>query len=299
MDSSSFAALMPVGLGAVMFGLGLTLTVADFALVLRYPKAALLALCCQLLILPLVCLGLVLSFDLNGALAVGMMLLAASPGGIAANLFSHLAGGDVALNITLTAVNSVISVFTMPVVIAVSMRHFLASEAAVGLQFGKLAQVIAIVLVPVALGMLARARYPGWAMRSKKAVTLGSVAVLVAVIAAAVVTEFDTLVEQGLRLLPATLLLSVCSLSIGYLVPRLFRVHRGQAIASAMEIGIHNATIAIAVATSVLADQVMAIPGAIYGLVMFGPAAIAAAVFRRTGRGPEPVPMAVVTGEAP
>ncbi|WP_280439123.1 bile acid:sodium symporter family protein [Nocardia cyriacigeorgica] len=298
MDSSNFAALMPVALGAVMFGLGLTLTVADFALVLRYPKAALLALCCQLLILPLICFGLVLTFDLTGALAVGMMLLAASPGGIAANLFSHLAGGDVALNITLTAVNSVISVFTMPVVIALSMRHFLGTEAVVGLQLGKLAQVVAIVLIPVAVGMVVRARYPEWASRSKKVVTLGSVVVLVAVIAAAVITEFDTLIEQGTRLLPATLLLSVCSLTIGYLVPRLFRVRRGQAIASAMEIGIHNATIAIAVATSVLGDQVMAVPGAVYGLVMFGPAAVAAVLFRRSGRAEEEPPVALRTGEA-
>ena len=105
MTSTVFTVFMPIALGLVMFGLGLTLTVADFARVLKYPKAAAVALTCQLVVLPAICYGLVVAFGLQGALAVGMMLLVASPGGITANLFSHLAGGDVALNITLTAIN--------------------------------------------------------------------------------------------------------------------------------------------------------------------------------------------------
>ena len=115
MSSTVFTIFMPVALALVMFGLGLTLTVADFDRVLKYPKATAVALTCQLVVLPVVCFGLVVAFDLQGALAVGMMLLVAAPGGITANLFSHLAGGDVALNITLTAINSLLSAFTLPV----------------------------------------------------------------------------------------------------------------------------------------------------------------------------------------
>ncbi len=111
MTSTVFTIFMPIALGLVMFGLGLTLTVADFDRVLKYPKAAAVALTCQLVVLPAICYGLIVAFGLQGALAVGMMLLVAAPGGITANLFSHLAGGDVALNITLTAMNSLLSAF--------------------------------------------------------------------------------------------------------------------------------------------------------------------------------------------
>src|SRR5688500_11371177 len=131
---------LPIALALVMFGLGLTLTVADFARVAKYPTAALIALVCQVIILPAVCLGLVLAFGLQGVLAVGMMLLVASPGGTSANLFSHLAGGDVALNVTLTAINSVLAVFTLPLVVGLSMAHFMGDEGDVGLQPAKFVQ---------------------------------------------------------------------------------------------------------------------------------------------------------------
>ena len=116
MGSALTTVLLPLALALVMFGLGLSLTVGDFARVGRSPKAVVIALVLQLLVLPAVCFGLVLLFDLPPLLAVGLLLLAASPGGTTANLFSHLFRGDVALNITLTAVNSLISVVTLPVI---------------------------------------------------------------------------------------------------------------------------------------------------------------------------------------
>src|ERR1041385_3063312 len=116
-SSTATTVFLPVALGIVMLGLGLSLTVADFTRVVRYPKATIVALVCQILVLPAVCLGLVRLFDLDPVLAVGMMVLAASPGGTTANLFSHLARGDVALNITLTAINSVLAVVTLPIVV--------------------------------------------------------------------------------------------------------------------------------------------------------------------------------------
>ena len=152
--------VLPIALGIVMFGLGLTLTAADFARIGRHPRAVLIALVCQLLLLPAVCFGLVLLFGLPPLLAVGMMLLAASPGGTTANLYSHLFRADVALNISLTAINSLISVVTLPFVVNLSLAYFDTADTTLGLQLSRSLEVFAIVLVPVAIGMLVRRARP-------------------------------------------------------------------------------------------------------------------------------------------
>ena len=270
MESSvATTVLLPIALGVIMFGLGLSLTTKDFARVLSYPKAVVVALVCQVLILPAVCFGLVYALSLPPELAVGMMLLAASPGGTTANLFSHLAHGDVALNITLTAVNSLLAVLTLPLVVNFALGHFLAGDAGIGLQFGKTVQIFAIVLIPVALGMLARHRAPAFAERAQKPVKLLSVLFLVGTILVAVYQERENiggyLADVGL----ATFLFSVLSIGVGYLAPRLFKVDRRQSIAAAMEIGIHNSVLAITIALTLLNSTQIAIPGAVYGIVMF------------------------------
>ena len=119
------AVFLPIALGIIMLGLGLCLTIDDFKRVVVYPKAVIVGLSCQMLLLPVVCFGVASVFALPPALAVGLMLLAASPGGATANLFSHLAKGDVALNITLTAVNSVLSLFTLPLIVNFALEHFM------------------------------------------------------------------------------------------------------------------------------------------------------------------------------
>ena len=296
MSSTVFTIFMPVALGLVMFGLGLTLTVADFKRVVRYPKATAVALVCQVVVLPVVCFGLVLAFDLQGALAVGMMLLVAAPGGITANLFSHLAGGDVALNITLTAINSLLSAFTLPVVVALATWRFMGDQAAIGLQLGKFVQVLAIVLIPVGIGLWTRHRFGAWAVRMHQRVSIASAAVLVLVILGAVVQAFDVLAANLGRLGGIALLLSTLSLTVGYVVPRLFRVSRRQAIASAMEIGIHNVTVAIIVAVSVIGNEAMAAPAAVYGVLMFVPAAGVAYLLSRRA---EPIIVPAAAGRGP
>ncbi|WP_063037786.1 bile acid:sodium symporter family protein [Nocardia pseudovaccinii] len=296
MGSTIFAVFLPLALALVMFGLGLTLTVDDFARVLRYPKAAVVALVCQMIVLPAICLGLVYLFRLEGALAVGVMLLVASPGGPSANLFSHIAGGNVALNITLTAINSILAVFTLPLVVTLSFTLFMDDDAAIGLRPDKFAQVFAIVLVPVAVGMWVHRRFTDWAERMRKNVKIVSAVVLLLVVVAAVGREFDTLTENIGKLATLSLLLSTLSFVIGYIVPRLFRVHTDQAIASAMEIGIHNGALAIAVASSVLHNSQMAVPPAVYGVLMNVPAAIAAYLLARQLRRAAPTPIPAATG---
>ncbi len=283
-DSVLTSVLLPIALAIIMFGLGLSLTTGDFARVARMPRAVLVALGTQvILLLPVICLGLVELFGLAPALAVGMMLLVASPGGTTANLFSHLAGGDVALNVTLTAVNSVLAVITLPIVVNLSVAHFMDGSGQLGLQPAKMLQVFAIVLVPVALGMLVRNRKPGFADRMERPVKIGSALVLALVIFAAIYTERDNFLDYLAAVGLIALLLNLISLALGYAVPRAARLGERQAIACSMEIGIHNATLAltIALSPSLLNNSEMATPVAVYGIVMFFPTAVVAYLLSR------------------
>ena len=260
---------LPVALGIIMFGLGLSLTPRDFARVARHPKAVIVALICQLLVLPALCFGLVLLFQLPPVLAVGMLLLAASPGGTTANLYSHLFRGDVALNISLTAINSVLAVVTLPLIANLAIAYFLPGDASLGLQPAKTAEVFAIVLGPVILGMLVRWWKAAFADRMDRPVRIASVVILVVVIAGAIVSNLELLLENAGRLAGVTVAFCVLSLSVGYLVPRMLRVDRTQSIASSFEIGIHNATLAIVIAQTVIGSVEMSLPAAVYGVLMF------------------------------
>ena len=260
---------LPVALGIIMFGLGLSLTLADFARVLKQPKAVIIALLCQLILLPAICFGLVLLFQLPPILAVGMMMLAASPGGTTANLYSHLFRGDIALNISLTAVNSVIAVVTLPLITNFAIWYFEPFDDQLGMQWSKAVEVFAIVLLPVALGMLVRRFWPRFAAAMDRPVRIVSVIVLVIVIAGAVASNWALLVENFARLSLITIAFCLISLAIGYLVPRWLRVGKRQAIATSFEIGIHNATLAIVIAQTVLGSVELSLPAAVYGVLMF------------------------------
>jgi BASS family bile acid:Na+ symporter len=277
MDSALTSVALPAALAVVMFGLGLALTAADFARVARQPRAVGGALAAQVLVLPAVCFGLVELFGLDPVLAVGMMLLAASPGGTTANLMSHLFKGDVALNVTLTAVNSVLAVLTLPIVVNLALGHFdpATGGGELGLQFDKVAQVFAIVLIPVAGGMLVRRWAPGFADRADRPVRILSAVVLAAVIVGALVAERENLAGYLASIGPVAAVFCALSLAFGYAIPRALRVEHRQAVASAFEVGVHNSTLAIAVAVSVLGSEELAVPAAVYGILMF-PLALAA-----------------------
>ncbi len=285
MDSALLSIGLPIALAIIMFGLGLSLTVDDFRRIGQDPKPVVLALVAQVVLLPVLCFGLVTVFDLDPLLAVGMMLLAASPGGTTANLFSHLFRGDVALNITLTAVNSVIAVATMPVVVNLAVEHFDPEDAGdVGLQLGKTLQVFAIVLVPVAVGMVVRRSAPDFAERADKPVRIASAVVLALVICGALLAERENLADYFSDIGPAAAVFCACSLALGYLLPRLAGVEERQSLSSAFEVGIHNSTLAIAIAISVLDSEPLAVPAAIYGVLMFPLALVAGFTFRRLSR---------------
>ena len=270
MESSAITTIfLPVALGIIMLGLGLSLTIADFQRVVKYPKVIFIGLFCQMIILPVVCFSIAKGFGLAPELAVGLMLLAASPGGSTANLFSHLANGDVALNISLTAFNSILSILMLPLIVNFSIDYFMESGQVVPLQFKKIIEVFAIVLVPVGIGMIVNAKNPSISIKLEKPVKILSAIFLVLIIVSAIIKEKAHIVEYFQQIGIPALLFNVLSLGIGYFIPRMLRIGKKQAIAIGMEIGIHNGTMAIFIATTVLNNSVMSIPPAIYSLIMF------------------------------
>ena len=296
MDSALTTVGLPLALGIIMFGLGLSLTVADFRRVAQHPKVMVIALGCQLILLPLVCFGLVIVFDLPPLLAVGMMLLAASPGGTSANLFSHLFRGDVALNVSLTAVNSVISIVSLPLITNIAIDYFELDDS-VGLQFVKVLEVFAIVLVPVAIGMLVRAKASSFAERMDRPVRIGSAVILAILVVGILASEAenvsDYLGDVGL----VAALFCAISLVTGYAVPRAAGVRGDQAIAMLdgdrrpqRHAGDLRRPRGPRLLTKDQQEQV-AVPAAVYSIIMFVFAAIwGAYISRRLVRSGEAVP---------
>jgi len=263
------ALLLPIALGVVMLGLGLSLTMADFARVVRYPRAVLVGLFTQTVVLVAGAYIIARAFALPPELAVGMMLLAASPGGATANIYSHLAHGDVALNITLTAVNSLLALLTLPLIVDAALVHFLGQDQYVPPPTRKVIEVAAIIVMPVLVGMALRAGLPKVAAALEKPIRLFAVLVLVAVIGAAIVAEWERLPGFIAAVGAACLAFNLLSMAVGYGLPRLLDLPKGQAIAISMEIGIHNGTLAIFIALNVLQNAAMSVPAAVYSIIMF------------------------------
>jgi BASS family bile acid:Na+ symporter len=282
MDSALSTIGLPIALAIIMFGLGLDLTVADFRRVGKHPKAVAVALVCQLVLLPALCFGLVVLVDLPALLGIGMLLLAASPGGTSANLFSHLFRGDVALNITLTAINSIIAIGTLPLITNLAIDYYDRGDS-VSMPFVEVVKVFAIVLVPVAIGMLVRSRRESFAAVMDRPVRIGSAVILAVLVLGILLDQRESvggyLADVGL----VAAIFCAVSLVTGYVVPKALGIVESQAIASSMEIGVHNGTLAIFVAVEVLEVTAISVPAAVYSLVMFVFAALwGMAITRRT-----------------
>jgi len=276
--------LLPASLGIIMLGLGMTLHPADFRRILSQPKAVLIGLGVQMLLLTTICFALCLLQQLPPELAVGMMLLAAAPGGASANIYSHLAGGDVALNITLTAVNSLLCLLSLPLIVGFSLAYFMSADQAVPPPFAKIIEVGMIILLPVVIGMGIRRTWPQWSNRIEKPLRVFSVLLLALLVALTMIQQWQLLAAYAAIIGLACVLFNVLSLLIGYAVPLALKLSRRQAIAIAMEIGIHNGTLALFVAFTVLDNSVMAVPAAFYSISMFITAGLFAAWLNRLAR---------------
>ncbi len=259
---------LPLSLAIIMLGFGLSLTPDDFRRVLKYPRSVMVGLFCQMALLPLLAFSLCYLFQFSPTLSIGLMILAASPGGVAANIFSHLSHGDVALNLTLTAINCIIAAFTLPLIVNLSIAHFGGSEA-IGLQFRKTIEVFLIVLVPVVIGMLIRKMKPALAVKADKPVRIFSILVLALITVVAVLKEKERMMTSMGQIGLAMLIFNIGSMAIGYWVSKIFKLKLKEATAITMEVGIHNSTLALYIAMTVLGSFELAIPAAVYSVFMF------------------------------
>ena len=261
---------LPIALAVIMLGMGLSLTTDDFRRVVIYPKATVLGMLNQLVLLPIVAFVYAKIFPLSPELAVGLMILAICPGGVTSNLISHVSKGDTALSITLTAISGVITVVTIPFILNFSLEHFMAEGERISLPIGKtIIQIFVITVIPVLMGMLTRSLAESFADKMGKPVKMVSIIFFVLVLVAAILSEKDDLPEMFKRVGIAVLALNVTMMLLGFFTSRVARLDLPQSITIAIESGIQNGTLAIVIATSVLNNSQMSITPAIYSLLMF------------------------------
>jgi BASS family bile acid:Na+ symporter len=276
MQSSVLTELfLPFSLAVIMFGMGLSLRVEDFKRILIYPKAVGIGLLNQLVLLPILAFGIVKVFSLPPELAVGLMILAVCPGGATSNLITHLAKGDAALSITLTACSSVITVFTIPFLVNFSIAYFIPGGEAKQLEVvGTVVSVLFITLIPVALGMFTLAKAPGLAEKWDQPFRKISTVFFVVIVLAAILKEKENLVQYFIEAGPAALALNLSTLALSFAMAKWTGLPFRQGLTIAIESGIQNGTLGITIAATLLANSVMSIPSAIYSLLMFGTAAL-------------------------
>ena len=260
--------LLPIALFIIMLGMGLSLVVDDFKRVVIFPKAVVIGLVNQLLILPLVAFGL--AYNMPGELAVGLVLLAVCPGGVTSNLISHVSKGDTALSVTLTAISSLLTVLTIPFILNIALETFMLEGKVISLDVPKtIITIVAITILPISIGMFVRSKKEAFALSMDKPVRIASVVFLALIIIAAVIKEkevlFNNIGDVGIN----ALLLNVITMAVGFGTAMLFNLNLKQRITISIESGIQNGTLAITLALTVLGNSVMAIPGAIYALIMF------------------------------
>ena len=261
--------LLPAALALIMFSLGVTLSREDFRRFLKAPKAVLTGLGVQVILIPCFAYLLTRIFGLDPELSVGLMLLAASPGGVSANLFSHFSGGDVALNITLTAINSILAAFTIPALVYFSLRHFMNQSQFIGFQFGKMIEVFLIVLIPVVIGMIVNERFPKLKERIEKPFNIFAITFLVFIVIVAIKREFTLISQSFVEIGFMTLIFNLGSLGLGYAAGKVLKLTEAQAIGIGFEIGIHNVTLGLFLAYSILGNTRFAVPGACYAVMMY------------------------------
>jgi bile acid:Na+ symporter, BASS family len=268
-DDSIFSVLLlPVALAVIMGSLGLSLTAADFKRVLVFPRGVAIGLANLALISPLLAFGVAEVYDLAPALAVGLVILGASPGGVMANMLTHLANGDTALSITLTAISSAAAVLTVPLFLELGTTHFGAEgfDDDVGM-LGIVVRVLAITVVPLSIGMYVRNRAPGWVEAYNERVRAVAIGVFLAVVVGAIVAEYERVIDNLGEVALAAITLNVAAMSVSFAISRMARLGERQATAISMELGIHNSTLAIAVAATI--STVLTIPAAVYSAFMF------------------------------
>ncbi len=262
--------VLPIALAMIMLGLGLSLKSDDFLRIFKYPKAVTIGLIGQLVILPIIALAIVKVIPMPPAIAVGLIILALCPCGPSSNMITYLAGGDVALAVTLTVFSSMITVFTIPLFASMAVNSFLGKSAVVALPIGAtMGQIFVITVIPIAIGMYIRHQFPEIARRLEKVINKLAVGFLVLIIVLLVAKEWSRLPSLILQAGTGVILLNILGMAAGFVISKMLKLNVAQQICIAIEVGIQNGTLAIAITAGILKDAEMAIPAAIYSLFMY------------------------------
>ena len=259
---------LPLGLVFIMFSLGMGLVKEDFRVVLKAPRGVIVGMANLLIVAPLLAVGVATVFNLPPVLAVGLVLLGAAPGGPMANLLTHLARGETALSVTLTGISSALAVVTVPLYLSLSSAWFNLTGVDNDVEILPIAgRVLAITLVPLIIGMAIKQRAPEWTLTNYHRFRVISLGLFVVIVAAAVGSEWGRVTEYLGSVLLAVIALNVLAMGISFAIARAARLSDRSSTAIALELGLHNATLAIAVGASL--DPEMTIPAAVYGLFMW------------------------------
>ena len=284
MEDSVFATvLLPIALAVIMVSLGMSLTTEDFRRVVVYPKGISIGILNLAILSPLLAFGMAELFDLDPALAVGMVLLGASPGGTMANLLTHLARGDTALSISITGISSVASVITVPLFLSAAIDHFGATGFGDDVEMlGVVARVLAITVIPLSLGMWLQARRPERVDEIRPTFQKIAFGVFLAIVVGVIIAENERVVENIDAVAAAVIALNLAAMTLSFAIARLARLDDRQSTAIAIELGVHNTALAIAVGATI--DTELTIPAAVYASFMFISAGLfARLMYRRNG----------------
>ena len=278
--------VLPLALAFIMLALGLGLTFDDFARVARRPRDFTVGAMSQIIVLPVVAFILASIWPIAPELALGLMIIAAAPGGVTSNLLTAFARGDVALSISLTAVISLLSVITIPLVMVFAYGHFIGEQAAKDLSVADTAiSVFLIVTVPVLIGLIVRRFAEGFALRVEPVARTVSAVLFVLVLAASIYQVRSNIVPYFAQAGLVTLVLNLLMMAIAYSLARMFATGPSQRIAIAIECGLQNGTLAIAVAVLLFGGGLAMVPAVTYSLIMFATALVYVAVLRRSRGG--------------
>jgi len=272
--------VIPIGIFLIMMGMGLSLVTNDFKRVVKYPKAIAIGLTNQLLFLPLIGFALANLMSLEPEYAVGVMLLVLCPGGTTSNLFTYLAKGDVALSVTMTAISSVVTVFSIPIVLSFSLVYFMGAGSEFQLPVIKtMVSLIALTILPVSVGMLIKRYAPTVADKTQVMVSRFGVIFLSFLVLFLSYVQKDIIVEALIATGPVSLILNVSTMALGYYTSKWFGLNPEQRRSITMEVGLQNSTLSMFMALTLLANYKMSMTPAIYTLIMFLTAGIMVRVF--------------------
>ncbi len=286
--------VIPICLFLIMMGMGMTLMVNDFKRVVKFPKAVGIGLTNQLILLPVIGFILANIMPLRPEYAVGVMLLVLCPGGTTSNLFTFLAKGDVALSVTMTAIASVITVFTIPLVLSFSLVYFMGSGSEFQLPIAKtMVSLFVITLLPISIGMLIKRFAPRVADSSQVLVSRFGVTFLTFLVVFLSYVQRDIIVDAIINTGPVSLLLNVITMALGYYTSKWFGLGLTQRTSITMEVGLQNSTLSIFMALTLLSNYDMSMTPAIYTLIMFLTAGIMVRVFSTKFRREETAALAV------